>query len=144
MLHFITDLTHKLLNFIKDDPVRPEIALEERINKHSQVYVLHDAELVPQAVVCVKYQSTIPRSVEELAQRTEAFTTAVFYTIWSYKAGAGQELIRQAKLYIETNIPSITTFVTLSPPTEMARRFHLKNGATIHQTNELTVNYLYV
>lgn len=143
MLHVLTTLTEPWVALIKDDPVRPEIPLKERINPHSQVYVLHDAELTPQAVVCVKYQNSIPRTVEELARTTEAFTTAVFYTIWSYHAGAGQELIRQAKQYIETNIPSITTFVTLSPPTEMARRFHLKNGATIHQTNELTVNYLY-
>jgi len=32
----------------------------------------------------------------------------------------------------------------LSPPTEMARRFHHKNGAVTLRTNEETVNYEYV
>jgi hypothetical protein len=39
--------------------------------------------------------------------------------------------------------PEVTTYVTLSPKTEMARKFHLKNGAEVFQENETTVNYLY-
>ena len=31
MLHFIKDLSNKLLDFIKDDPVRPEIPTEFRV-----------------------------------------------------------------------------------------------------------------
>jgi hypothetical protein len=33
--------------------------------------------------------------------------------------------------------------VTLSPKTEMARKFHLKNGAEVFRENPDTVNYLY-
>jgi hypothetical protein len=33
--------------------------------------------------------------------------------------------------------------VTLSPKTDMARRFHLKNGAAVYRENLETVNYLY-
>jgi hypothetical protein len=33
--------------------------------------------------------------------------------------------------------------VTLSPKTDMARKFHLKNGAKIFRENEETVNYEY-
>jgi hypothetical protein len=33
--------------------------------------------------------------------------------------------------------------VTLSPKTEMARRFHLKNGAIIFRENIETINYEY-
>jgi hypothetical protein len=33
--------------------------------------------------------------------------------------------------------------VTLSPKTEMARRFHLKNGAGVYRENSTTVNYIY-
>ena len=44
---------------------------------------------------------------------------------------------------IETNKPEVKTFVTLSPKTEMARRFHHKNGAETYRENADTVNYLY-
>jgi hypothetical protein len=33
--------------------------------------------------------------------------------------------------------------VTLSPKTEMARRFHHKNGATTYRENADSVNYQY-
>ena len=70
-------------------------------------------------------------------------TTAVFYTIWSYKAGKGSELLILAVKEIQNQYPSITRFVTLSPKTELARRFHLKNGAIIFRENTDTVNYEY-
>ena len=70
-------------------------------------------------------------------------TTAVFYTIWSYTAGAGRELIVEAQKSIESEFPEIQTYVTLSPKTEMARRFHLKNGARQLRENSDTINYIY-
>jgi hypothetical protein len=69
---------------------------------------------------------------------------AIFYTIWSYKPGAGRDLILNAVSYIKSNKPHISRFVTLSPPTEMARRFHLKNGASVFRNNTETVNYEYL
>jgi len=45
---------------------------------------------------------------------------------------------------IKQTFPTITRFVTLSPKTEMARRFHLKNGAVVFRENEETVNYEYI
>jgi hypothetical protein len=69
--------------------------------------------------------------------------TAVFYTIWSYTAGAGRELIVKAQQSIREEFPGIDTYVTLSPKTEMARKFHLKNGAGIYRENSDSVNYIY-
>jgi hypothetical protein len=69
--------------------------------------------------------------------------TAVFYTIWSYAAGAGKRLIEEATAQIKSEQPEVTTYVTLSPKTEMAKRFHHKNGATTYRENADTVNYLY-
>ena len=40
-------------------------------------------------------------------------------------------------------MPHIKRFVTLSPKTEMAKKFHLRNGATELQENETTVNFEY-
>jgi hypothetical protein len=67
----------------------------------------------------------------------------VFYTIWSYARGAGQSLITEAQRKIQENNSEIMTYVTLSPKTEMARSFHLKNGAAVYRENPDTVNYLY-
>jgi hypothetical protein len=143
MLHIIRDLSDSLLNLIKDDPVRPEIPLEQRVNANSRIFVLKDAENNPIAVTCVKFLERVPSSVEELADAAVNTNTAVFYTIWSYAAGAGRRLIEEAQKSIKEEKPEVTTYVTLSPKTEMARRFHHKNGAVTLRENADSVNYEY-
>ena len=144
MLHVIETLQDQLLELIKDDPVRPEIPSDFRVNENGRIFVLmDDEERKPLAVTCVKFLEKIPASVEELADRVVNTNTAVFYTIWSYAAGAGQRLIREATEHIETTKPEVETFVTLSPKTEMARKFHHRNGATTYRENPETINYLY-
>ena len=144
MLHFITDLTHKLLNFIKDDPVRPEISADFRVSNGRLVAALTDeSEDNPDAMVCVSFHDFIPENVKDLDNTTQVPTTAVFYTIWSYKAGKGRDLLIQAVKGIQEQYPSVNRFVTLSPKTEMARRFHLKNGAIIFRENIESINYEY-
>jgi hypothetical protein len=143
MLHFITDLTHKLLSFIKDDPVRPEIPTDFRVSDGRMVAALSDNEDDPDAMVCVSFHDFVPAGVDDLHNVSQVPTTAVFYTIWSYKAGKGQELLFRAVKGIQEQYPSVTRFVTLSPKTNMARRFHLKNGAIVFRENLETVNYEY-
>lgn len=143
MLHFIKDLSHKLLEFIKDDPVRPEISTEFRVSDGRMVAALAESDTDPDAMVCVSFHDFVPQDVNDLSNTTKVPTTAVFYTIWSYKAGKGQQLLREAVKGIQEQYPSITRFVTLSPKTEIARRFHLKNGAIIFRENVETVNYEY-
>lgn len=143
MLHIINNLQDEFLRLLKDDPVRPEIPAEQRVNTNSQIFVLKNEANEPLAVTCVKFLSDIPESVTDLADTVINTNTAVFYTIWSYAAGAGRELIEQARTEIEQTHPEVKTYVTLSPKTEMARRFHLKNGAEVYRENEDTVNYLY-
>ena len=142
MLYTITCITEDLETLIKDDPVRPEIPLIERVNVNSRMYVLKDGDKT-EAVTCVKFLNSIPEAVEDMAGIVESATTAVFYTIWSYAAGAGRTLIQEAQKSIEAEFPGIDTYVTLSPKTEMARRFHLKNGAGIYRENSTTINYIY-
>ena len=143
MLYTIQDLQDNLLGLIKDDPVRPEIPVEQRVNANSKIFVLKDDNDQPLAVTCVKFLEMIPKTVEDLADTVVNTNTAVFYTIWSYAQGAGRRLIEEAQANIKLEQPEVTTYVTLSPKTEMARRFHLKNGAEVFQENETTVNYLY-
>ncbi len=142
MLHTITCITEDLETLIKDDPVRPEIPLTDRVNVNSRMYVLKDGDKT-EAVTCVKFLNSIPEAVEDMAGLVESATTAVFYTIWSYAAGAGRTLIQEAQKSIEAEFPGIDTYVTLSPKTEMARRFHLKNGAGVYRENSTTINYIY-
>ena len=146
MLHFIRDISHRLLDFIKDDPVRPEIPTDFRVSDGRMVAALTENEQEesnPDAMVCVSFHDFVPENVEGLKLTTKVPTTAVFYTIWSYKSGKGQELLFRAVKGIQEQYPSVTRFVTLSPKTNMARRFHLKNGAIVFRENIETVNYEY-
>ena len=142
MLHTITNITDEIVNLLKDDPVRPEIPATERVNQNSRIYMLKDGDQT-RAVTCVKFLDAIPAAVDDLVELVGSAKTAVFYTIWSYTAGAGRELIVKAQESIKQEFPDIDTYVTLSPKTEMARRFHLKNGAGIYRENSDTVNYIY-
>jgi hypothetical protein len=142
MLYTITTPNDDLITVIKDDPVRPEIPASDRVNHNSRIYVWKNGDETA-AVTCVKFLERVPAAVEDMADLVESATTAVFYTIWSYAAGAGRLLIQEAQKSIETEFPGIQTYVTLSPKTEMARRFHLKNGARELRENLDTVNYIY-
>jgi hypothetical protein len=142
MLHTITTISDDLATLIKDDPVRPEIPLSDRVNSNSRIYMLKDGDQTL-AVTCVKFLETIPSAVDDLVVLIGSATTAVFYTIWSYTAGSGRELITETQKSIQSEFPEIQTYVTLSPKTEMARRFHLKNGARELRENVDTINYIY-
>jgi hypothetical protein len=144
MLQFIKDLSHTLLEFIKDDPVRPEISKDFRVSDGRMVAALTDEAQQPEAMVCVSFHDFVPENVEGLNKTAQVPTTAIFYTIWSYKSGKGQELLFRAVKGIQEQYPSVTRFVTLSPKTNMARRFHLKNGAIILRENIETINYEYL
>ena len=141
MLRFITQPTDPLLEYIKDDPVRPDIPAEFRVTNNRFISALVDDK--PTAMVCVSLHNFVPSAVQELELTTLEADTAIFYTIWSYVPGAGVELLRATVAAIQEMFPTVTRFVTLSPKTEMARRFHLKNGAIVLQDNSDTINYEY-
>ena len=143
-LHVIQSLTDPLTRLVADDPVRPEIPLDFRVSRTSEIFVLQNNEtLEPEAVVCCAYKDHVPSDTHELSCATDLATTvAVFYTIWSYHPGAGRRLIRSAAEWIRKNRTNITEFVTLSPPTDMARIFPVRNGAKEVRITENPVNYL--
>lgn len=145
MLHVIQTLDDPLVCLVADDPVRPEIPLAFRVNAGAEIFVLcDDATGTHTAAVCCAYRDFVPSSVAELAELPTAPTVAVFYTIWSYQPGAGRRLIVAARQWIERNRLGIAEFVTLSPPTERARLFHLRNGAVVGRVNADSVNYHYL
>jgi len=145
MIYTLSDPSDPLTAYVKDDPVRPHIPLEDRFGLDRFVFALVDNDDTTKvlAMVCTKMCHGAPASEEELLADDTDLDTIVFYTIWSYDKGAGQELLRKVLAKAKVEMPGVNRFVTLSPQTEMARIFHLKNSATIFRINETSVNYEY-
>ena len=143
MIDAIKTITDQLFALLTDDPVRPTIPHLDRIGEHKDIFVYRDGDDEVKAITCVSYQATVPTKELELFEKCDTPTIAVFYTIWSYAPGAGRKLIFDAVEHIKQNNKDITRFVTLSPKTDMARKFHTRNGAIVFRENEETVNYEY-
>lgn len=125
---------------IKDDPVRPHIDSEWRTANGREVYGLYNEDEL-QAIICVAYTDEVPTCEQDMDYVGKSI--AVFYTVWSYNKGAGRDIVFSvARHILETN-PNIKRFVTLSPLTEMAKNFHLKNGAKFLQKHINCQNFEY-
>jgi hypothetical protein len=141
-LYRIKDLADPLVSLVKDDPVRPHIPLEQRINEAAELLILKAGDEIL-AATCMQWLKDVPESEEDLVSMSKDKEVAVFYTIWSYSPGAGQALIKQAATWLKSEYSTLKGIVTLSPQTPTARRFHLKNGARIRKENATSVNYEY-
>ena len=136
-----------------EDPVRPELDNDFRTGYGRKIFgVKYKKEI--HAVMCFAYTNQIPTSVEELEKMsTDAFLQstmrgqnvgkiAIAYTVWSKKRGGGKLIVKEVfKLIKKTH--HLNRLITLSPLTEMARKFHLSNGAVQIQVNETTQNFEY-
>tara|TARA_B100001540_G_C15335821_1_gene430153 strand:- start:8 stop:577 length:570 start_codon:yes stop_codon:yes gene_type:complete len=136
-----------------EDPVRPELDNIFRTSYGRKIYgVKYKNEI--HAVMCFAFTNKIPKSVKELdllskdaflqsAQRDQNVgKIAIAYTVWSKKKGGGKLIVKEVfKMIKKSN--HLNRLVTLSPLTEMARNFHLKNGAIEIQVNEDTQNFEY-
>ena len=67
---------------------------------------------------------------------------AIAYTVWSKKKGGGKLIVKEVFKKIKKS-NHLNRLITLSPLTEMARNFHLNNGAVELQVNEKTQNFEY-
>ena len=122
--------------------MRPHIPLEQRINEAAEILILKAGEQVL-AATCMQWLTHVPEHEDDLIAMGKDKNIAVFYTIWSYAPGAGAALLKAAAEWLLTDYADIKGIVTLSPQTDMARKFHLKNGATIRKENSTSVNYEY-
>tara|TARA_A100001035_G_scaffold212224_1_gene172024 strand:- start:1510 stop:1995 length:486 start_codon:yes stop_codon:yes gene_type:complete len=132
---------------VSEDPVRPELSLEWRQAYGRQIFGLKYEDNI-EGIVCVAYTNDIPQSVRELNLQSENAhikndaNTAVAYTVWSRKRGAGKEIIQKLLDHVKQN-EQIQRVVTLSPLTPMATHFHIRNGAKLIQHNPDTQNFEY-
>ena len=136
-----------------DDPVRPELTNEFRTSFGRKIFgVKYQGEI--HAVMCFAFTNNIPKTVDELdrlsrdaflqsAQRDQNVgKIAIAYTVWSKKKGGGKLIVKEVyKMIKKSN--HLNRLVTLSPLTEMARKFHLRNGAVELQVNKETQNFEY-
>tara|TARA_A100001011_G_scaffold92313_1_gene97025 strand:- start:448 stop:882 length:435 start_codon:yes stop_codon:yes gene_type:complete len=125
------------------DPVRPHLSTDFKTSKGREVFGLKDPSGSFLSFVCVAYTGDIPKSEEDLdTMASETPSVAVPYSVWSLKRGAGREIINRA-LDMLRETGRVARVITLSPITDMARKFHLKNNATLLRVNETTVNFEY-
>ena len=111
---------------VKNDPVRPHISADWRSRQGREVYVLERDNNIA-AMICVSYMDEVPTREQDM--KWPGMDNAVFYTVWSYDRGAGREIVNGVAAHIKKTRPWIKRYVTLSPLTEMARKFHISNGA---------------
>jgi hypothetical protein len=134
----LCNITNTDLDLTTEDPVRPSIPMSWRQQQDIYAWVVDG---VRQATICVAWCDSVPDS-EEVLLITPRGYRAVAYSIWSHYPGAGAKLIQALQQKLRTD-PLCEGIYTLSPPTDMARKFHLANGARVYRLNATTVNYQY-
>ena len=136
-----------------EDPVRPELDNDFRLSYGRKIFgVKFKGEI--HAVMCFAYTNKIPKNIDELDKFShDAFLQstqrgqnvgkiAIAYTVWSKKRGGGKLIVKEVFKKIKKS-NHLNRLVTLSPLTEMATKFHTKNGAKLLQVNESTQNFEY-
>ena len=138
---------------ITEDPVRPELDVVFRRSYGRKIFgVKYNKKIC--AIMCFGFTNEVPKTVKELdlmtrdaylksAQRDQNIgQIAIAYTIWSKKRVGGKLIVKEVfKMIKKSN--HLNRLVTLSPLTEMARNFHLNNGAIQLRVNEGTQNFEY-
>jgi hypothetical protein len=136
-----------------EDPIRPQLDNKFRTSYGRKIYGVEYKGKI-HAIMCFAYTNEVPRSVEELDKFShDAFLQsamrdqnngqiAIAYTVWSKKKGGGKLIVKEVFKKIKKS-NHLNRLVTLSPLTEMATKFHSKNGAKLLQVNEDTQNFEY-
>ena len=137
-----------------EDPIRPELDVEFRTSYGRKIFgVKYKKEIC--AIMCFGFTNEIPKTIDEFDLMTRdahlqsaswrsknVGKIAIAYTVWSKKKGGGKLIVKEAYKKIKKS-NHLNRLVTLSPLTEMARNFHLRNGAKELRVNEKTQNFEY-
>ena len=136
-----------------EDPVRPELDNIFRRSYGRKIYgVKYMGEI--HAVMCFAYTNEIPKNLKELDKFShDAFLQsahrdqnvgkiAIAYTMWSKKKGGGKLIVKEVFKKIKKS-NHLNRLVTLSPLTDMATKFHSRNGAELLRINESSQNFEY-
>ena len=140
-LEYVTTTPHL---WASSDPVRPELDVKFKTTPGREGFGLKGEDGVWKAFMCYARTTDVPRNIEELATMTSTVGDIIIpYTVWSLEKGAGRTIINEV-LWMAKNVEmGVERVVTLSPQTDMARKFHLINDAKEFRMNEETVNFEY-
>jgi hypothetical protein len=152
----ITLLTEPEVEILcKDDPVRPHLEAEFRVTDGREVFALYEDGIVT-AVCCVAYLYDVPKEEKDLVSLSMHGTPDPFdadcpegyvivpYTIWSYSHRAGTRLLKELLETIRVSCQLVKPrVVTLSPITDLAKKFHESNGALMIKQNAKNLNFEY-
>jgi len=139
---------------VSEDPVRPELDLKFRTSHGRKIYGLKDEEGEVVAIICFAFTHDVPTTVQELEDFSKDAKLqavhragvqgdiAIAYTVWARKRGGGRAIVNEVYKMVKQS-SNLNRLVTLSPLTNMARNFHLKNGAKELQVNETSQNFEY-
>ena len=139
---------------ISEDPVRPDLDVKFRTSYGRKIFgVKYKKEIC--AIMCFGFTNEIPKTINEFDLMTkdahlqsaswrskDIGKIAIAYTLWSKKKGGGKLIVKEVFKKIKKS-NHLNRLITLSPLTEMARNFHLRNGAKELQVNEESQNFEY-
>ena len=139
---------------INEDPIRPDLDIKFRTSYGRKIFgVKYKKEIC--AIMCFGFTNQIPKTINECDLMTrdahlqsaswrskDIGKIAIAYTVWSKKKGGGKLIVKEVFKKIKKS-NHLNRLVTLSPLTEMARNFHLRNGAKELQVNEESQNFEY-
>ncbi len=139
---------------VKEDPVRPELDLQFRQSYGRKIIGLKDDVGEIAAIMCFAFTNEVPKTVEEMEKMSYDAalqsvhragvqgSIAIAYTVWARKKGGGRAIVNEVYKSVKQS-NNLNRLVTLSPLTDMARNFHIKNGAKELQVNETSQNFEY-
>jgi len=139
---------------INEDPIRPELDVKFRTSYGRKIFgVKYKNEIC--AIMCFGFTNDIPKTINEFDLMTRdahmqsaswrnqnVGKIAIAYTVWSKKKGGGKLIVKEVFKKIK-NSNHLNRLITLSPLTDMARDFHLRNGARELRVNKESQNFEY-
>ena len=137
-----------------EDPVRPDLDLAFRQAYGRKIFGLRDEDKDIAAIICFAFTNQVPKTIEEMDSLSKDAAMqaihragvqghiAIAYTVWAKKKGGGRAIVNEVYKMIKRS-SHLHRLVTWSPLTDMARNFHLKNGAKELQVNETSQNFEY-
>ncbi len=139
----IKDVTENHSLWKGTDPVRPHLTPYFKSSKGRKVYGLVDADENFWAFICIAKTSEVPEDERTLDLfSNESGRIAIPYSVWSLKPGAGKTIVNKLiKDFFSRG--AVDRVVTLSPLTQLARNFHIKNKAVELRVNKDSVNFEY-
>ena len=137
-----------------EDPIRPELDIKFRTSYGRKIFgVRYKKEIC--AIMCFGFTNEIPKTINEFDLMTRDAhlqstycrnknigKIAIAYTVWSKNKGGGILIVKEVFKKIKKS-GHLNRLITLSPLTDMARNFHLRNGAIELQVNKESQNFEY-